>query len=205
MVTWETKDITRGQTKQNSTTKKTVGAIKNWQSRDTGNMGNKRHNTRTNKTNSTTKKTVGAIKNWQSRDTGNNSCLPLQFSLLWYFGLFGLVWCLLFPMLPVSLDCQFLIVPTVFFVVEFVLLVLVLCLLFPMLPVSLDCQFLIAPTIFFVVEFCFVCPRVMSFVSHVVSVSRLSILDCPYSFLCCEILFCLSSAYVFCFPCCQCL
>jgi hypothetical protein len=45
-----------------------------------------------------------------------------------------------------------------------------------MLPVSLDCQFLIAPTVFFVVEFCFVCPRLMSFVSHVASVSGLSIL-----------------------------
>jgi hypothetical protein len=33
--------------------------------------------------------------------------------------LFVLVWCLLFPMLPVSLDCQFLIAPTVFFIVEF--------------------------------------------------------------------------------------
>jgi hypothetical protein len=41
-----------------------------------------------------------------------------------------------------------------------------------MLPVSLDCQFLIAPTVFFVVEFCFVCPRLMFFVSHVASVSR---------------------------------
>jgi hypothetical protein len=92
-------------------------------------------------------------------------------------------------MLPVSLDCQFLIAPTVFFVVEFVLFVLVLCLLFPMLPVSLDCQFLIAPTVFFVVEFWFVWPRLMSFVSHVASVSRLSILDCPYSFLCCGICF----------------
>jgi hypothetical protein len=37
----------------------------------------------------------------------------------------------------------------------------------------------------------------MSFVSHVASVSILSILDCPYSFLCCGILFCLSSSYVF--------
>jgi len=45
-----------------------------------------------------------------------------------------------------------------------------------MLPVSLDCQFLIAPTVFFVVEFYFVCPRLMSFVSHVASVSGLSIL-----------------------------
>jgi hypothetical protein len=80
-----------------------------------------------------------------------------------------------------------------------------LCLVCPMLPVSLDCQFLIAPTVFFVVEFCFVCPCLMSFVSHVASVSRLSILDCPYSFLYCGILFCLSSSYVFCFPCCQCL
>jgi hypothetical protein len=29
LATWETKDIRRGQTKQHSTTKKTVGAIKN--------------------------------------------------------------------------------------------------------------------------------------------------------------------------------
>jgi hypothetical protein len=121
------------------------------------------------------------------------------------FVLFVLVLCLLFPMLPVSLDCHFLIAPTVFFVVEFVLFVVVLCLLFPMLPVSVDCQFLIAPTVFFVMEFCFVCPRLISFVSHVASVSRLSILDCLYSFPCCRILFCLSSSDVFCFPCCQCL
>ena len=114
--------------------------------------------------------------------------MPLQFSLLGHFALFVPVLCLLFPMLPVSLNCQFLIAPTVFFVVEFVLFFLVLCLLFPMLPVSLDCQFLIAPTVFFVMEFCFVCPRLMSFVSHVASVSRLSILDCPYSFLCCGII-----------------
>jgi hypothetical protein len=91
-------------------------------------------------------------------------------------------------MLPVSLDCQFLIAPTVFFVVEFVLFVLVLCLLFPMLPVSLDCQFLIAPTVFFVVKFVLFV-LVLCLVSHVASVSRLSILDCPYSFLCCEICF----------------
>jgi hypothetical protein len=55
--------------------------------------------------------------------------------------------------------------------------------------VSLDCQFLIAPTVFFVMEFCFVCPRLMSFVSHVATVSRLSILDCPYSFLVMEFCF----------------
>jgi hypothetical protein len=48
--------------------------------------------------------------------------------------------------------------------------------------VSLDCLFLIAP--------CFVCPRPVSCVPNVASVSGLSILDCP--------LFCLSSSCVLC-------
>jgi predicted membrane protein len=75
-------------------------------------------------------------------------------------------------MLPVSLDCQFLIAPTVSFVVEFVLFVLVLCLLFPLFPVSLDCQFLIAPSVFFVLVFCCFFFCLMSFFFHVVRVSR---------------------------------
>jgi hypothetical protein len=44
------------------------------------------------------------------------------------------VLCLVYPMLPVSLCFSFLIVPSVYSSVYFVL-----CLVYPMLPVSLDC------------------------------------------------------------------
>ena len=57
-------------------------------------------------------------------------------------------------MLPVSVDCPFLVAPSVFSsvsvycVVFFVLFVFVLFLVYPMLPVVLDCPFLIAPSVF---------------------------------------------------------
>jgi hypothetical protein len=69
----------------------------------------------------------------------------------------------MYPMLPVSLDCPFLISPLVFSKVY--LLQSVLCLMYPMLPVSLDC----------------LCP--VSYVSNVASFSGLSILDFPFGFL----------------------
>ena len=50
---------------------KTEGEIKNGQSRETGNIGHRRHRMKTNKTKNTTQKTEGATKNGQSRDTGN--------------------------------------------------------------------------------------------------------------------------------------
>ena len=105
--------------------------------------------------------------------------------------LFVFVLCLVYPMLPVSLDCPFFIAPHICFV-------FVLCLVYPMLPVSLDCPFFIAP------QFClssscvlcaqccqfrwivhsslplsFVCLRPVSCVPNVASFSRLSILHCP--------------------------
>jgi hypothetical protein len=55
LATLGTQDTGRRQTKQ--------GAIKNRQSRETGNIGNTRHRTKTNKTR--------AIKNGQPRETGN--------------------------------------------------------------------------------------------------------------------------------------
>ena len=50
---------------------------------------------------------------------------------------------LVYPMLPVSLDCPFLIVPSVFSNVY-----LFLGLVHPMLPVSLNCPYLIVPSVF---------------------------------------------------------
>ena len=48
------------------------------------------------------------------------------------------VLCLVYPMLPVSLDCPFLI-PLPFSIMFICLFVFVLCRVYPMLPVSLDC------------------------------------------------------------------
>ena len=53
-------------TEQKKTLEKTEGAIKNGQSRDTGNIEYTRHRTK-----KTLEKTEGAIKNGQSRDTDN--------------------------------------------------------------------------------------------------------------------------------------
>jgi hypothetical protein len=63
-------------------------------------------------------------------------CPMLPASLDCMFLIAPSVPCLVCPMLPVSLDCMFLIAPSV------------LCLVCPMLPVSLDCMFLIAPLVF---------------------------------------------------------
>jgi hypothetical protein len=62
---------------------------------------------------------------------------------------------LMYPMLPVSLCCSFLIVPSVYSCVYFVL-----CLVYPMLPVSLDCLFLTVPSVYSSVYFvlCLVYP-----------------------------------------------
>ena len=89
------------------------------------------------------------------------------FDILWRL----FVLCLVYPLLPVSLDCPFLNAPLVFtdvylscvlctlcchflwivyFYCPFGILwrLFVLCLVYPMLPVSLDCIFLIAPLVF---------------------------------------------------------
>jgi hypothetical protein len=76
-----------------------------------------------------------------------------------------------YPMLPVSLDCPFLICPSVFSNVY--LFSFVLCRVCPMLPVSLDCPFLICPSGFsnvylFIFVLCLVYPML--------PVS----LDCPF-------------------------
>ena len=100
------------------------------------------------------------------------------------------VLCLVSPMLSVSLCCSFLIVPSVF---SNVYLSCVLCLVYPMLPVSLDSPYVI--TLWF--SLTFIC--LVSCVSNVASVSRLCILDCPLVF---------SNVYlscVLCTQCCQCL
>ena len=78
---------------------------------------------------------------------------------------FIFVLCLVYPALPVSLDCPFLIVPSVSLTFIFVL-----CLVYPALPVSLDCPFLIAPSVFSNVYF-----RPVSCVPGVTSVSGLSL------------------------------
>jgi hypothetical protein len=76
--------------------------------------------------------------------------LELFSSLCCVFVLFVFVLCLVCPMLPVSLDCPFLIAPSIFSnVYLFVcLFVFVLCLVYPMLPVSVDYPFLIALSVF---------------------------------------------------------
>ena len=68
---------------------------------------------------------------------------------------------LVYPMLPVSLDCRFLITPSSF--------------VYPMLPVSLDCPFLITPS---------------SCVTYATSFSGLSVSDYPFVLwtLCCQFL-----------------
>ena len=91
-------------------------------------------------------------------------------------------------MLPVSLDCQFLTAPTVFFVGAFCLVCSRLMSFVSHVASVSKLSILDCPYSFLCCGICFVCPRLMSFVSHVASVSRLSILDCPYSFLCCGII-----------------
>ena len=57
------------------------------------------------------------------------------------------VLCLVFPLLPVSLDCPFLIVPSVFFNI-YLLSTFVLCLVYQMVHVFLDYPFVIAASVF---------------------------------------------------------
>ena len=84
-------------------------------------------------------------------------------------------------MLSVSLDCSFLITPSVFSnVYLFVCFRPVSCV--PMLSVSLCCSFLITPSVFSNV-YLFVCFRPVSCVPNVASVSGLFILDNTFSFL----------------------
>jgi hypothetical protein len=144
-------------------------AIKNIQSRETGNIGYK---------------LLWNVYFWLSLWYSLTficpvSCVPYvaSFSGLYIFDCpFGILWrlfflCLVYPMLPVSVDCIFLIAPLVFSDVylscvlctlccQFLWIVyfwlplwysltfIVLCLVYPMLPVSLDCPFLIAPLVF---------------------------------------------------------
>ena len=83
--------------------------------------------------------------------------------------------CPVYPMLPVFLDCPFLIAPCVFSNV--------CCPAYPMLPVSLDCPFLIARSVFSIV----CCPRLVSCVPYVVSFSDCPFLiaPCVFSIVCC--------------------
>jgi hypothetical protein len=90
---------------------------------------------------------------------------------------FGILWrlfvlCLVYPMLPVSLDCPFLIAPLVFFDVY---LSCVLC--------TLCCQFLWIVHFWLLLWYSlmFICP--VSCVSYVASFSGLSICDCPFGIL----------------------
>jgi hypothetical protein len=100
--------------------------------------------------------------------------------------------------LPVVLDCPFLISPSVFSNVYFrpvscvpgansvsglplryfLTFIFVLCLVYPVLPVSLDCPFLISPSVLSNVVF-----RPVSCVRGVASISGLSILDFPFGIL----------------------
>ena len=124
------------------------------------------------------------------------SCVPyvVQFSgLSIFYCPFGIFWCLfvlclVYPMLPVSLDCLFLIAPLVFSNVYLSCILCILC-----------CQFL------WIVHFwlppwysiTFICP--VSCVPYVARFSGLSIFDCPLVFpnvylscvlctLCCQFL-----------------
>ena len=121
---------------------------------------------------------------------------PLIFSA---YPLRAFVLCLVCPMLPVSLNCSFLIAPSVYLFClssswvlcaqcyQFLSIVhswlplqfsltFVLCLVCSMLSVSLDCPFLVAPSVFSNL-------RPESCVLNVTSFPRLSILDCPFGFL----------------------
>ena len=115
---------------------------------------------------------------------------------------------LVYPILPVSLDCPFLITPSScvpnvasfsgLFVSDYPFVLCTLCcqflwivrfwlplrLLYPMLPVSLDCQFLITPS---------------SFVPYDASFSRLLVLYYPFVLctLCCKFLWIVSFDYPF--------
>jgi hypothetical protein len=115
--------------------------------------------------------------------------------------------CLVYQMLPVSLDYPSLIAPSVLFV-------FILCLMYQMLPVSMDCPFFIAPQ-FRLSSSCVLCTQCCQFlwivILHCPSVlfvfvlclvyQMLSVsLDCPFLI---APQFCLSSSYVLCTKCCQ--
>jgi hypothetical protein len=100
------------------------------------------------------------------------SGLSLRFSLTFIYYL-RYVMCLVCPMLPVSLDCSFLIVAQ--FSLTFIYYLLyVLCLVWPMLPVSLDCSFLIVAR--FSLAFIYYLLSVLCLVWPMLPVS----LDCPF-------------------------
>ena len=84
-------------------------------------------------------------------------------------------------MLSVSLDCSFLITPSVVSKV-YLFVFFVLCRVYPMLSVSLDCSFLITPSVVSKV-YLVVCFRPVSCVPNVASVSGLFILVNTFSFL----------------------
>jgi hypothetical protein len=92
-----------------------------------------------------------------------------------------------YPILPVSLDCPFLIAPSIFSNVYLVIpsssrvFVFVLCRVYPMLPVSLDCPFVITPSVFSNVYL--VIPsssRVFAFILCLVYPMLPVSLDCPF-------------------------
>ena len=120
--------------------------------------------------------------------------LPLRYSLTF------VCLCLVYPVLPVSLDCLF--------HCPFGILyhLFVLCLVYPMLPVFLGCPFVIAPSVFsnvylscvlctlcfqflWVVHFSLPLRYSLTFISHVscvpyvASFPGLSICDCPFGIL----------------------
>ena len=110
---------------------------------------------------------------------------------------------LVYPMLPVSLDCPFLITPSscVPYVASFSGLScfwLPLRLVYPMLPVSLDCPFLITPSscVPYVASFSGLSVLITpsSCVPYVASFSGLSVFDYPFVLctLCCQFLWIVS-------------
>ena len=84
---------------------------------------------------------------------------PFRYSLTFIYRVY--------PMLPVSMDCPFLL--PLRYSLTFIYLV------YPMLPVSLDCPFLIALSVFSNVY--------LSCVSYVASFSGLFFFDCPFGML----------------------
>ena len=130
------------------------------------------------------------------------SCVPNVAS---FSGLVVFTLCLVYPMLPVSLDCLHLIncVPNV---ASFSgLFVFALCLVYPMLPVSLDC--LSSPYVLCTQScqfFWIVCVRLMSCVPNVASFSGLFVYVLCLVYLMLPVsLDCLSSPYVLCTQCCR--
>ena len=95
-------------------------------------------------------------------------CCPTHIVLCFCFVLLSLV----YHMLPVSLDCPFVIVPSVF---SNVYMSCVLC--------TICCQFLWIVHLWLSLRFSltFICP--VSCVPYVASFSGLSIFDCPFGFL----------------------